>query len=317
MDQLQTRNIVLQLHKKYLSPGYSLIEVLIAVGILGIVMVGLTGILVQSTSSMGKVNALADAASQVNLLKASLEDPATCRLNFGGKIPPIANTTIRYKLTDTTLGDPVIPFSTTPPTTLKSNQAAAVSNLIAPGLVLGSSGNQILRLKSDFVTKAEESYQAKSVLDFPLFAKIDSTTGAIQECSSRSLYYDGNDLNEKICDLASTSTNELIYDPTTGTCTAALEMRCTTGGPTSATCAPGAVSFVDPLWKTCQVQNFSGENLTYTRDFNGIPKKLPMTPFICETNTSNFSMNCLLADDLDKSKGTVCLACCMYKTTQK
>lgn len=318
MDPLQKRNIVKQHpHKKYLSPGYSLIEVLVAVGILGVVMVGLTGILVQSTSSMGKVNALADASSQVNLLKASLEDPATCRLNFAGKPLPIPNTTVKYKLTDTTLGDPVIPFSTTPPTTLKSNQAAAVSNVVAPGMVLGTSGNQILRLKTDFVTKVEDSFQAKSVLDFPLFAKIDPVTGFILECSSRSLFYDGVDLNEKICDLASTATNELIYDPITGTCVAQLEMKCTAGSATTATCAPGAVAFADPTWKACLVQNFSGENLTYTRLFNGVPKTLPMTPYICDTNPRSFSVNCLLADDLDTSKGTICLACCMYKALKK
>lgn len=313
MDPLQKRIIVLQLHKKRFSVGYSLIEVLVAVGILGIVMVGLTSILVQSTSSMGKVNALADAASQVSLLKASLEDPVACRLNFGGKIPPIANTTIKYKLNDTTLGDPVIPFSTVPPTTLKNNQAFSVANILAPGMVLGTSGNQILRLKSDFVTKAEDSFQAKSVLDFPIFAKIDSATGAIKECSSGSLFYDGGDLNEKICDLASTDTNELIFDPITGTCVPMLEMRCVAGGPTSASCGVGAVSFAEPDWKGCLVQNFSGENLTYTRLFNGVPRVLPMTPYICELNKSNLTVNCLLADDLDTSKGTVCMACCMFK----
>lgn len=315
MDQLQARNIVLQLHKKRLSLGYSLIEVLVAVGILGIVMVGLTGILVQSTSSMGKVNSLADASTQVNLLKAALEDPVTCRLNFVGKTPPFPDTTIKHKLTATTLGDPVIPFSfsTTPPTTLKSNQAAAVGNMVTPGMVLGSSGNQILRLKTDFVTKADDSFQSKSVLDFPLFAKIDATTGAILECSSRSQFYNADDLNEKICDLASTDTNELIYDPVTGTCVPQLEMRCNAGGPTTASCGAGAVSFAEPDWKGCKVQNLSGENLTYTRIFDGVPRVLPMTPYICQLNKTNLTVNCLLADDLDTSGGTICSACCMFK----
>lgn len=319
MDPLQKRNIVLLRPKKHFSStaGYSLIEVLVAVGILGIVMAGLAGILVQSTSSMSRVNALADASTQVNLLKASLEDPTTCRLNFGGKVPPIANTTIKYKQSATTLGTPIIPFSTTPPTTLQNNQAAAVANLVSPGMVLGTSGNQILRLKIDFVAKAENSFQAKSVLDFPLFAKIDPATGTILECSSRSLFYDGNALNEKICDLASTATNKLIYDPITGTCVSELEMKCTAGTATAATCAPGAVSFADPSWRTCSVQNFSGENLTYTRRFNGVERILPMSPYICDPNPANFSVKCQLADDLDISKGTVCMACCMYNKLKK
>ena len=98
MGQLQKPMIVsCRLDKKSSSAGYSLIEILVAVGILGIVMVGLTGILTQSTSSMGKVNSLADATSQITLIKSALEDPVACRLNFGGKRPPVPDTDVKNK----------------------------------------------------------------------------------------------------------------------------------------------------------------------------------------------------------------------------
>lgn len=312
--KVKTKKIILNTSKNQLdSDGYSLLEVLMALGILGIIMVGMTSIITQSTSSMGRVNALADAVSQIGILKVTLEDPITCRLNFAGKKPPVKNTIIKNKLNNTTLGDPVVNQVAIPPSFLNNNEAVLISNSLIPGMVLGSSGNQILNFKGNFITKIENSIQSKSVIDFPIFATINPVTGEILECSSKSFFNGGSDFNEKVCQLASTSEEEFTYDPMTGTCIPANEERCTAGDSVSARCEPDAIGLVKPILESCKVQNYAGENITYSRSFGGIKKVLPMVPYLCDGNENAKSVKCTLADDLDASAGAVCLACCLYK----
>jgi len=313
MEKRQKMISVSSNYKLTTTHGYSLIEVLIAIGILGIAMLASTGVLNQSASSMGRINALADATSQIAILKSALEDPVVCRLNFGGKKAPIQNTLVKYKINNTTLGLPIIPLQTTAPQTLNSNEAVAIGNTLISGMILGNSGNQILHFKGFFITKIEGSVQIKSVLDFPIFAKIDSTSGDIQECSSKSFFYGGSDFNEKICKLASTSSQELTFDTTTNTCVDANEIRCTAGGPTTASCEPNAIGLVKTVWESCKVQNYAGENITYTRSFGGVKTDLPMVPYLCVGNEKAKSVKCTLADDLNSAEKTVCMACCIYK----
>lgn len=292
--------------------GYSLIEVVIVIGILGFVMAGMTSVMSHSTRAMGKINALADATTQLTLLKTALADPDTCRLNFGGSKPPFQDAIIKNKLNKTTLGSPVVRHEPTPPPFLNSNESVLVGNAITPTIPAGT-GNQVLRFKGNFITQTDGAVQSKSTLDFPIFATINPATGKIVECSTKSFFYGSKDLNEKVCSLASTSKEELVYDPETGSCAPVNEVRCTAGSATSASCDADAVGLVTPTLESCMVQNYSGENITYTRTFNGITKTLPMKPYICDVNASAKSVQCLLADDLDTSKGTVCLACCLYK----
>jgi len=302
-------------HKKFVlvDDGYSLVEVLVSIGILGVAMIGMTGIMIQSANSMGRINALADATSQITILKAALEDPVVCRLNFGGLKPPVKNTIIKNKLNNTTLGNPVVKQVDFPPSFLNLNEAALIGNSLIPGMILGSSGNQILHFKGNFITKIDGAIQTKSVLDFPIFAKMNTTTGIIEECSSRSFFYGGGDFNEKVCKLASTNNEELIYDPKTGSCVPLNEVRCTAGSANSASCEPDAIGLVKTVWESCKVQNYAGENITYTRSFGGDKKVLPMVPYLCEGNESTKSVKCTLADDLEASSGTICMACCLYQ----
>lgn len=224
------------------SNGLTMIEVVVAMGMLGALMFVLMSTINLGLRGVGAIESMQNTSSLNYILKKALGQPTTCKANLGGmklSIDDPAGISLKG-LYYPKPGDLEKPDKSKPIIHIKEVEAKKDSDQklniksISVKPVANLSTNTMV---ADFVVELESGRDllgpSERVRSFPMYVSVDDD-GKILGCSD--LVEQGPALDDRVCDVS--SEGRMYFNAETGKCESRFEMKWFTGDQTLATC-PG------------------------------------------------------------------------------
>lgn len=297
----------LQVHLN--ESGFMLIQILIGVGIFGIVMAGIMNYLSHATQTEKSVRVISEFNRLVTLSQMALDDVRICTLNFQG-----------------------IPFTTDPAGTevkihFYDNAGTQLELITEAGKVHGNDFTMdSVRLVSKtqttdtrhiaslvfHATKKGKFFGSSSLVQtMPVLVTVDDTTGEIKSCYGNYVTGGIQDVDQKICHLI--TDGQMYYDPVAKKCKNRYVQMCFPGGSDTATCGEGSTELYAP--NPCRVDNIHDPKQweeTIQREYADGSTRPGYWPkgYKC-AEIAPLSVKCTLAEDVTEvAPGKICNACC-------
>lgn len=300
--------------------GFSLIELMVVVGIFSILAFGILTLLQNGLTSSATVERNANVAEDVNEIRRILAKSAVCTPNFTGKIVPVGG--------DLVPDLPITVLNYYNQTTGAIEGKLAEVNIPKAGLVITSMGIKMRQRITDHSAVVNLNIRYKGTKDswgtfdirrtIPLFVTTGVGNDTIISCSD--LGEDGPTLYEKICAIA--SENRDYYNPGTSKCESRFEQRCMGSGDSQvASCVTGW-TVINNKWLTELIPEqcvsippagfvdteADAKSVTAGYSKGKSQKSYPSAAF-CDADAATGSAECYYRDGIPPT-GWQCQVCC-------
>lgn len=286
--------------------GFTLIEAIITLGVIGIIMFNVMTFIGYAGQSEQNVKSMNDFNQLVTMTQMGLDDTKACTANFQSismSDPNGQEVSIYFYDNDGNKQELI-----TEAGHVYGNSFVVTSVLLAPKVQI-SPTRYIAEITISADKKAKVLGPTQLRQSIPVLATVDST-GQIVTCYGNYSAGGVSDLDQKICHIL--SDGESYFDPAQMKCVPRFKTECFPGQQYEATCGPDGVELASPA---CWAENISdplAQTVTYTREYeDGGTISTTVPPPVKCTALSTTKVKCTPAvDAVEGPGGMVCMACC-------